>query len=90
MTVENTNVLEKKLSHISLTVNFLKMAIAIFRPFSKVDFCVIVQNEKARVGSSGILLTEKTNFSMNVLVTFIVSFLGFVRNNKKSARKLHG
>lgn len=89
MTVENTNVLEKKLSHISLTVNFLKMAIAIFRSFSKVDFYVIVQNEKARVGSSGILITEKTSFSMNILVIFIVCFLGFVSNNKKSARKLN-
>lgn len=58
--------------------------------FSKVDFHVIVQKKKARVSRSGILVKiEKTYFSMKSIVTFIVSFLGFVSNNKKSARKLN-
>lgn len=68
---------------------FHKVGLATFLSFGKVDFCDIVQ-KKTRVTSSGILQkTEKTNFSMNVVIDFIVSFLGFVRNNKKSTRKLN-
>lgn len=90
MTVKNRKCLENYLTNNPNKLFFLNTAPAIFLAFSKVDFCVIVQNNKAQATNSGFIEdTEKTNFSMNVMVTFIVSFLGFARNNKKPTRKLN-
>lgn len=90
MTVQNEAKFKKIFKKTSSITFSLKMALATFRAFSKVDFCVIVQNIKAQATNSGFIIeTEKTKFSMNDMTVFIVGFLGFVGNNNKSARKLN-
>lgn len=62
------------------------MAIAIFNALSKVDFCAIVQNKKARAANSGWHKTRR--YISDILIIQSLAVLDFA-HNQKSTRMLN-